>query len=157
MSATYGCIQTFVFMGLHKELALLFAKIGNFRVGERSRGERLRALSLTHAKLLTRLARNLCEARDEFRQRTKERNLLIAKVGKLEKEQATLRYVPKLSDKKIQELKSQTASDAKAFAHLVLLVIDQRSNWFCMTAGNGELRRLSSKNGREALQGSCVS
>lgn len=59
---------------------------------------------------------------------------------------------PKANEKKIEGLRLQLASGAKATAHLVTLLKDHRSNYLRVTAANRELRRKVNEVERETLE-----
>lgn len=63
--------------------------------------------------------------------KTRERDALRVKVGKLEKGLATLRDALKAIEEKVQELELQVAWDVNAIAHLTTLVKEHRSNCLC--------------------------
>lgn len=80
------------------------------------------------------------ETRGDLGKRSEECDALKAKVDKLEKELATLRDAVMVNDEKRRVLELRLVSDARAIAHLVMLLENHRSNVFFVNAENGQLR-----------------
>lgn len=110
---------------------------------------KLETSPLTQAEIETGL-----EECDKLREKSGECSVLIAKVGKLEKELGTMHNVARMTERKIYGPELQVGKDAKAIAYLALLVKDHCSNYFCWTVENSELWKcLCEMNGkvREAV------
>lgn len=96
---------------------------------------------MTHALTEARLVKDPGETRENVRKKARESEALRTKASKLENEIATLRDALHPNEKKIAELESQKALDAKPIAHLATIVKEHLSSSLCVAAENGQLRR----------------
>lgn len=96
--------------------------------------------SKTRAEAEVELAKDLEEMREDSGKKTKECAAVKAKAGELKKGLATLCDAPSTSEK-TEKLESRDTSDAKAIAHLEMLVTDHRWSSFRVVAENGAIRR----------------